>query len=373
MQVSWLTRLLHFTFSSFVIVLISALLVEVALRIYNPISVPLRANKIVLPVNNHFITENTNNEKLDREIEFHYNSLGFRGPEPPEALEAGYSIVTVGGSTTACVGLTDGKTWPDVLYKMLQEVFPSIWLNNAGMDGHSTFGHLQLLHQFLGEFQPDMIIYLVGVNEVGRDDLNKFDARLDLENLTFRNRLVASSELLSTLQVVSRNFRAIRLGANHHPDIDFVSHDRIETPDNTAMELLHQHATEFAPTYEQRLRSLIRSTREFGIHPVLVTQPAVYGDDTDPTLGIELGTLHYIDNIDSKTQWKILEIYNDITRVVARELNVDMIDLAVALERDTRYYYDWVHYTNEGAAAVAEILFPKIRSLVETGPGRNAL
>ena len=52
----------------------------------------------------------------------------------------------------------------------------------------------------------------------------------------------------------------------------------------------------------------------------------------------------------------MLEIYNDVTRAVGREQRALVIDLARALPKDSAYFYDWTHFTNEGAERVAEIL-----------------
>ena len=94
--------------------------------------------------------------------------------------------------TTACVTLTDGRTWPDVLARGLAADSPRpVWLNNAGIDGHSTFGHQILLETHLKKFRPDFIVFLVGVNDVGREDLNDFDMRMLTAGLSLRNRIVA--------------------------------------------------------------------------------------------------------------------------------------------------------------------------------------
>ena len=40
-----------------------------------------------------------------------------------------------------------------------------VWLNNAGLDGHSTFGHEILLRSHIIKLKPDMIIFLTGIND----------------------------------------------------------------------------------------------------------------------------------------------------------------------------------------------------------------
>lgn len=343
----------------------SLLLVEVALRIYNPIPLPLRANEIVLPVRTHFVHRNEANAKTDPIVHVTYNGIGFRGPDKPADFEQQVTLLTIGGSTTACVGLSDGNTWPDRMAARMQEAIPNLWLNNAGFDGHSTFGHLKLLRQIVAELKPDVVIYLVGVNDVGRTDLNAYDAKMNVDEQSLRNKIVAHSELLSTIQVLSRTIRAIELGVNHAPDTDFTAIERIEVSTEATVAEVERHRQAFVPGYRDRLTELLTETREAGINPILVTQPALYGEGVDPTTGIELGDREYLDGVDSKTQWRLLELYNQVTRDVGAAASAPVIDLAARMPKDSRYYVDWMHYSNEGAERVAEIVAEALLPLVQ--------
>jgi len=67
-------------------------------------------------------------------------------------------------------------------------------------------------------------------------------------------------------------------------------------------------------------------------------------------------------------EWRLLELYNDVTRRVAVAQGLLLIDLARELPKDSRLFYDFLHFTNEGAAKVAEIvaqhLVPRLRERV---------
>jgi hypothetical protein len=80
-------------------------------------------------------------EGLEARIVHRKNSLGFRGPELPADYAERLSIIAVGGSTTECFYIPDGKTWPDLPADSLGGNFSGLWLDNAGLDGHSTWGH----------------------------------------------------------------------------------------------------------------------------------------------------------------------------------------------------------------------------------------
>jgi hypothetical protein len=77
-------------------------------------------------------------------------------------------LVTVGGSTTNEIYITEGKTWSDNL-----RALTGIRVANAGGDGMSSFGHLvavsEWLHRIPG-FRPKFYLHYIGINdaEVGR-------------------------------------------------------------------------------------------------------------------------------------------------------------------------------------------------------------
>ena len=351
---------------------ITLALLEVALRIYNPLYVPLRADKIELPVNRVFKQVNLNNRKVDRELVNTYNAIGLRGPDYPSDPDNYLKIFTVGGSTTACVTLTDGKTWPDILGRKLQATAArSIWLNNAGIDGHSTFGHLILLESHLKNYKPDFIVFLIGINDVGRSDLNDFDSRVTVGGLSWRNRLVANSELLSTMQVLYRTLRAYDMGVNYAVDHDLTKFANLTETSQSRHAHLKQHGEDARRAYRQRAEALVERTRAIGATPVLVTQPALFGYGIDPTTERELGALEYMPGGPSAgLQWETLELYNNVTRSVALDKTAILIDAARQMPKDSRLYFDWIHYSNDGAAVMAEVVYEGLRKHIEAGMSR---
>jgi hypothetical protein len=59
-------------------------------------------------------------------------------------------------------------------------------------------------------------------------------------------------------------------------------------------------------------------------------------------------------------EWRVLEAYNDVTRRVAAHGGLLLIDLARALPKDPRFYYDFMHFTNAGAEAVGTIIAERL-------------
>ncbi|HEB89438.1 MAG TPA: SGNH/GDSL hydrolase family protein [Deltaproteobacteria bacterium] len=345
--------------------IIALLLLEVGLRIYNPIPRTVRGRSITLPVNRSVIYTNPmKTSKVDRQVTVTRNRLGFRGPDPPDDLDAWLSVIAVGGSTTECRFLSDDRTWPALVAARLDAVYDSVWLNNAGLDGHSTFGHMVLLEQIVLDLHPDYLLLLVGVNDVGRDDLSQFDLSIDPAAQSLRDRFIAASELLSTMQVLYRSLHASRLGLEHLRELDLTTVPRIPVDERAIAAAVRAHRTRFTEPYSKRLTRIVEMSRAAGSEPVLITQPVLWGETVDPTTGIDLGPLAY-SGTNGATRWRVLEAYNDVTRRIGAEHGVLVIDAARRMPKDSRLYYDWMHYSNEGAAEMAGIVASELIPWIE--------
>jgi hypothetical protein len=150
-------------------ILVSFALLEVALRIHNPIVQTVKGDKVVLRVNYDEIRRNDHIPGVAREIHIHQNSLGFRGADPPADFAERLSIITVGGSTTRSATQSDDRTWTDMLGNAVADCFDRTWINNAGFEGHTSFAHIQLIRDYIKKLRLKVVIMLIGANELHAD------------------------------------------------------------------------------------------------------------------------------------------------------------------------------------------------------------
>ncbi len=355
--------------------LVGFVMLEVFLRLFNPIDFRVEGDKIVLPANVNYTFNVGKLQKLDEVIHYSRNSIGFRGEEMPDRAEGHLKIITVGGSTTECLYLSDDKTWSHDLCQKLKEKFRYIWLNNAGLDGHSTYGHIKLLEEYLVDLKPkpDVLLFLVGVNDMGRltkttpDEMlsNKVegvdyqyyilkDWKVWAEDWTLLRRAAYHSKVFSLALNLSRYFQAKEQGLTHK-GLDFATLKTVDmTPDDKEKHL--SVIKKSLREYRKRLKKLVNLSRSNRIKPVFVTQPEVFGDVVDDVTKRYLGNLEAANGMNGNFHWEILELYNDITREVGKEENILVIDLAREMPKSTRYFYDGIHYGNKGAQKVAEII-----------------
>ena len=341
-------------------VLFGLIVLEVLLRLYNPLPFRVRGDRIVLPVNQSYRFTNTGSKKLDAVTYHTKNSLGFRGPEPPADWSSRLTILTIGGSTTECLFLSDGKTWTDELAKRVAAVRPDAWVNNAGLDGQSTFGHLILLRDFVSTLRPRVAVFLIGINDVGRGDPTGFDVALLPQSAGRLHHAATWISERSTVAALAQNLlrvvRTHRAGFGHFEiDMHYPPRGLIDEPEMER--ILNERARRHLDGYRDRVRQIVASSRAMNVQAVLVTQPALYGGTIDPTSGVDLTVADVDGTTNGILAWRILELFNDVTREVGRETGTPVIDLAREMPKDSRYFYDYLHFTNEGAVRVGDIVF----------------
>jgi lysophospholipase L1-like esterase len=336
-------------------------LVEMGLRIYNPLPFRVRGERIVLPVHRKYSFSHEQTTKLDPITSHTKNVLGFRGPDPPRDFSRRLTLVTIGGSTTECLFLSDGKTWTDVLARRLARTWPDAWVNNAGLDGQSSYGHLILLRDFVVSLRPRVAVFLIGVNDIEREDLTTFDQSLS-PNWTRWEKAGVFLEDHSALVGVAHNLlRMARTSYRGfgHSEVDLTTLTPLQHDARlTATTLAQQEGS--VGRYAERLNAIVALCRANGIEPVLTTQPVLYGDAIDPVTGVDLATVKVRGVVNGRLQWRVLEMYNDAMRRVARDRGVLLVDAAVEMPKDSRFYYDLMHFTNEGAARLGDLVADRL-------------
>lgn len=369
-------------------ILIALAAMETALRIHDPFGFRVHGNRLTLTSNTRWVWP-CGIPPFDEVIVHTKNSLGFRGPEPTPDFARQLTVVCVGGSTTECMMLSDGTDWPAVMAAALAPRVPGLWVNNAGLDGHSTFGHEVLVRDHLAHLHPKVAVFLIGRNELWNDKPNRFDA----ETLAGRRArsvgggimawLAERSRVASMVLNIARYREAVRNGqayfglrtveggdairyargmVRHWADAP-----RLPADPGRTEALLAEHRARYLGPYRKRLTALVRATRAAGIEPVLVTQPVLPGYEPPdaPALAETLAAAEVVRGVDGRTFRALMELYNQALVECAQTEQVPVIDLAARLPRRTTYFYDDSHFTPAGAKAVGEILAEGLAPILE--------
>jgi lysophospholipase L1-like esterase len=349
-------------------VLVSLLLVEIILRVFNPIPFRVKHGKIVLPANQKVVHKNPNSNKLEKEIHYSRNSLGMRGDEMPADPKHWLKIITIGGSTTECSYNSDSLTWPELLKTNLRKtVAPNVWMNNAGLDGTSTFGHIILLKDHIVSLHPDYVIFLTGVNDMEEKEMGGFDkynsTEWDTRSLKdwFRS-LIRKTETGALIENLYRSRVAYRKGLTHRE----VNYAKEKTVNVTLPESLAQLTAqkEYVGAYSRRILTLDSICKANNIKAIFLTQPSLFASFTDPATGIDFTNLQINEGRNATTQGMILDTYNIVLLQLGEQGKIKAINLAAAMPKDSRYFYDYTHYTSVGTKVVAQIVSDSLQAII---------
>lgn len=341
------------------------ILLEVIFRVYNPFHFSVKGNVIILESNTHRKIINDSIPGIEREIDITRNTIGFRGPEPPANLADYLSIIAIGGSTTECKYISDSKTWPDLLAQQLSQTNNRIWLNNAGLSGHTTFGHQVLLNDHILKLKPKIVVFMFGANDLALQDTSIWDKNYFINKTnSWKDFLLKKTE---TGNIIINLWRARKAKVNNLTDryynLNKAKKDTISYSSEYINKELQKHEF-FLPFFERRINNLIDSCEKHQIIPVLITQPAMLGTGFDSESGADLSILPVTERINGKLYYQLLELYNEVTRKVAERRGILLIDLSKKLQKGGKYFYDILHYNLEGNKQVASTIFAPLDSLL---------
>jgi lysophospholipase L1-like esterase len=284
------------------------------------------------------------------------NKWGMRGEQPPEDWDEWFTIVCIGGSTTQCFELDDSRTWPWLLQEDIRRVRPQTWIGNGGLGGHGTRGHLVFMKEVIPEVKPDVVIFLVGVNELS--SFSGFDPRergsLGTAPLTLEYRLFCASRVVQVLYALKKGW-IDGVPAQGTPWAAPYTPRPLAAPEPDVPEDLHQLM--FDPDLTRdNVRQLIGLARQYGVTPVFLTQPLLF-EDTMYWRGID-GGLSWQRRpervFSAATVWRLVQTANTDVIEVCREEGVACYDLGSAIPHSMSMFYDEGHFSEAGAAAVAD-------------------
>ena len=330
--------------------ILAAIILEVFLRIFNPLQYNLEGDKIIIPKNKTYHYGTNGIKGVDSMVINKKNSLGFRGENPPKDFKEYTSLVFVGGSTTECVACGKDQDWSAVSKSVLQKEHSKIWVNNAGLDGHSTFGHTILVSDYLIKLKPKFIAFLIGANDIRREDLAKYEYyHLKKPTHSWKKKIVQNSKLITLYINLKRSKKAIDLKMGHK-QVPFSNYENIICPDTILFDANDQR---LIMDFKRRVEGIISLCKENDIKPIFITQPTVMGAGIIDK--INYNTLNVRDFSGKQFDY-ILNRYNDITRNLCSKHQLKCIDLWSQLPKNPSYYYDEIHFTKAGCKKVGEIV-----------------
>lgn len=329
---------------------------------------------------------------IEGRARFSVNSLGLRGDELPPG-DSVRRILVVGGSTTENVYLDDTETWTHVLQSALGRAGTGapVWVGAAGRGGMNARDHVVQVAQLLEHVpRPDRLVVLVGVNDLtvalAQGDtfrppppLSDPEARKAQERRAFAIVPGALHENLSPAAASAWYKRTAlwQAGVRVRAGLGARSGRRDLQQDTRAQAVQRwREARARAPKrrddlpaldgalaeYRRNLEAIVSLADAKGIPVSFLTQPSLWRADLDSTEArlLWFGGLgdfqsRQVDEYYSPGALaKAMAAFNAELLAACTARNLACLDLAERIPRTTTFFFDDVHFTERGAAAVGE-------------------
>lgn len=177
------SRRLLFVLAALFVGVVGALgLAEIALRLFNPLRLPLDEMRGFYRLDEKGRIETTpgwtgNQFVAGRTVAVHMNRLGLRGPELGAKADGERRVLMLGDSFVWGMGAADDETIPARLEQGLRKAGANVTVGNAGMYGTSPREWGYTMDRFRGPFAPDLAIATM---YVGNDVLDAMQEPLSV-------------------------------------------------------------------------------------------------------------------------------------------------------------------------------------------------
>lgn len=317
--------------------------------------------------------------------DYRTNSQGFRSDE--FSAEA-YQILAIGGSTTVETLLDQTETWPQLLQETLNHNNKdlNVWVGNAGRRGRTTRENLLHVKYLLPQYpQVKTIILLLGINDLalrlGQGD--NFDPNFWASPTAERDTLYRAFDLRvkqdpflpyykqsATWRLVENYFQPTALPSKVIQDVNPDEDARTglvkarERRQTAPVQNQLPDLTSALEEYERNVNTMIDLAEANRVRVILMTQPTLWRSDLSRTekdlLWFGWGpNYEYFYSVEALLAG--IAQYNARLLAICQQRQVECIDLATLLPKDTTIFYDDVHFNEQGARQVATIVADRLR------------
>lgn len=287
-----------------------------------------------------------------KQVNYIRNKYGLRD----DCLSPGeIKILTVGGSTTDQRYISFSSTYQKILQDRIEKDIGNFGcVSNAGVDGHSTWGHLFSFDKWfplIEDFSPDYVLLYVGVNDVNFERLDKSNLGFDFNTTNNFKGWLKQLEIVNYLLPVYRYYILqsddMRPAYSRHNFKPYNSNDYIVSSLN---ELTKSLSNQNAFAFRKRFEKLLEKISDIDAVPICVSQPHRYIREIN---GIVYGIKDVLgpgfSGIDY--DYSIREI-NSIMSDLCGRLFLDLYNY----EFSNDHFYDGIHTTEIGSILVGNLI-----------------
>jgi len=231
---------------------------------------------------------------------------------------------------------------------------------NVGKSGHTTTEHIYQIEHLTDQFQPDLVVMLIGVNDMLLDNIIKRDdSRLlapGYEKAFFYSPRysIRSSILFKSLRYMYIMF--ILKNSPEHPAGEHYIEKRLRRRNSREIDEIPIFKNSLCK-YESNIDKIIRISRKKNVRLLLLTQPSVWKENMSPTEEKNLWMTTDLkgNSYSSMIMAYLMEAYNhELLEICKRNQDIYCFDLASKIPKNMTCFYDDVHFNEGGAKKAAE-------------------
>ena len=293
------------------------------------------------------------------------NQYGFRGGS---ADPARIDVLALGGSTTAERYIDDKDTWTAQLEARLRQSDCPITIANAGVDGHSTVGHIASFDGWFDRvpgLQPRFILVYVGINDAATNPKAAWYEDSVRYKTHWRQieHYVAVRSALHRLYVVLRGWWQARKNQLIHDEVPITPRTLWE-PASLPPEFEAMVAPK-VEAYRQRLSRLTKLIHDFGAQPIYITQTRMDGR-------IVGGRWRQIVGSDGACNTATVDAMNQTTLGFCRDTGEICVGLAEKIDFAASEFGDALHTNSAGSAHIGRFLAQELGPVLCGKPRRRS-
>ena len=286
-------------------------------------------------------------------VDYFRNQYGLRDScESPAEIE----ILTIGGSTTDQRYVLFHSTYQNIIeerMKMYSDTFGCV--SNAGIDGHSTWGHLYSFKNWfplIPELNPKIILLYVGINDADFHRHSSPNTGYDTKRIYdsikgFLKRFEITKALLPLYSLIRYNNTRNALAYAGHGPTPYTDDDYTVNVMNEKTELLSKQN---ALAFRSRMEKLLSEIHKLNATPLCVTQPHRYIKEINgEMLGVENVLGDDFSGIDYNYS---IQRLNEVIFDLCGSNTVDLY----SHEFSNSHFYDGVHTTASGSEEIGRVI-----------------
>lgn len=243
------------------------------------------------------------------------------------------NIFFLGGSTTECEYVDEPYRFPYLTGRILEKkTGKKINSYNGGKSGNNSIHSINNFVNKVIPLNPNIVVRMETIN--------------DLSTLLYEATYWNRNRSRSNIACFNKNTSLLRNFENEWAESPFK--DLILNAD---------HQAKIKKEYHKILTLFVMITKAAGATPILMTQFNKIENHPDFIISKDNAAF-------SQAYRQLYSDFQNITRQVAKENNIMLIDPMREIPEPEKYLYDAVHLNNEGSKVMAEFISQKMEKIV---------